>query len=242
MGSASVGDSLQPAWLLHARPWRDTSLLIDLFAPDHGHVRAIARGARRQRKGGSARALLQPFQPLWANWSGRGDLHTLQSVESRGHPLMLTGRVLFSGLYVNELLERLLPRDDPQPELFDRYEALLAAFTAADAPLDILLRGFEMALLDALGYGFSLAVDASGELLHPDHHYRFDPETGLLPAYDQEGDLFSGAHLLAFAAADYQPAARQTMKRLCRRALLSHLGPRPLVSRSLFGGDSNQQR
>ncbi len=228
-------DVLQPAYLLHARDYRDNCLLVELFTPAGGRIGAVARGARRvSKRGTSQRAILQPFQPLWIELFGSGELKTLRQVESRAAPLALRGHALFSALYVNELLCRVVHRDDAQPQVFEGYDATLQRLTY-DPRLDIVLRQFELALLDALGYGFDLALDAgSGTALLTDAHYRFDPQQGLLRSPNQPG-AFSGADLLAFAAGDYSDAARRALKLLCRQALRPHLGDKPLRSRQLFG-------
>lgn len=232
-------DSLQPAYLLHARDYRDTCLLVELLTEQGARVGAVARGARRARKGYSQRAILQPFQPLWVSFGGRGELKTLHTVESRAPALALRGKLLFSGLYLNELLCRLLQRDDPQPELFTDYERTVTAL-AAGGPVDIVLRHFELQLLRELGYGFSLTEDAAaGAPLEPGHYYRFDAELGLLADDGTAGaqPLFVGRDLLAFAAGDYSDEARRALKLLCRLALRPHLGDKPLLSRQLFASD-----
>jgi DNA repair protein RecO (recombination protein O) len=225
----------QPALLLHSRPFRDNSLLVELFIPDSGRLGAVVRGVGGQRRSGAARrALLQPFQPLWASWSGRGELKTVQLLEARAAPLPLQGRALFSGLYLNELLCRLLQREDPHPDLFADYEQALAQLVAGE-PLDLVLRRFELRLLEALGYGFSLVVDADGEAVSATAFYGFDGETGLRRLAGASPQALSGADLLDFAAGRFTEASRRALKRLCRLALRPHLGERPLQSRQLFG-------
>jgi len=227
-------ETLQPAFLLHARDFRDTSLLVELLTPDAGRIGAVARGVRSQRRGISRRALLQPLVPLWISWGGRGELKTLQQIEVRAPAVALQGRALFSVLYLNELLCRLLPRDDPHPELFVDYETALSQLQN-DPRIDLPLRRFELRLLESLGYGCSLAVDADGEILRADSWYRFDGDSGLRRLLGPASDALAGADLLEFVAAgDVSDAARRTLKRLCRQALRPHLGERPLKSRQLF--------
>lgn len=230
---------LQPAYLLHARNYRDSSLLIDLFTPGQGRFSAVARGVKTARRSGaSQRALLQPFQPLWVATVGRTELKNLRSVEPRDLPLALHGRSLFSGLYVNELLCRAVPHEDPLPDLFADYEDVLARL-ATPAPLDIVLREFELRLLDALGYGMSLGLDAdSGAAIDPDGQYWFDNQRGLVPTYGRaDVAVFRGRDLLDFEAGHYSPEARRALKTLCRLALRPHLGDQPLRSRLLFATD-----
>lgn len=230
---------LQSAFLLHARDYRDSSLLIELFTAEQGRVAAVARGVKTARRSGAAqRALLQPFQPLWVATVGRSELKNLRNVEARDMPLPLRGRALFSALYLNELLCRALPHEDPLPDLFVDYECALARL-ATPMPLDIVLREFELRLLDALGYGMSLALDAgSGEPLDPDDLYYFDVLRGLLPAYGRaDVAVFRGRDLLDFDAGHYSGEARRALKSLCRLALRPHLGDQPLRSRLLFATD-----
>ncbi len=229
-------DTLQPAFLLHARDFRDTSLLVELLTPESGRIGAVARGVGGQRRSAGRRALLQPLVPLWIGWSGRGELKTLRQFEARAPMIALHGPALFSALYLNELLCRLLQRDDPHPDLFTDYEVALARL-AVDPRVDLPLRHFELRLLESLGYGFSLQVDAEGEALQAGGWYRFDADSGLRRLPGRTADALAGADLLEFAAAadDCSDDTRRTLKRLCRQALQPHLGERPLKSRQLFG-------
>lgn len=230
---------LQPAYLLHARDYRDSSLLLELFTPAHGRIAAVARGVKTARRsGGLQRALLQPFQPLWIAVQGRTELKNLRSSEARDLPLALRGRALFSGMYVNELLCRVLQHADPHPELFADYERAVQSLTTT-TQLDIVLRIFELQLLAALGYGIDLQFDAeSGGVLDPDAHYRFDVQRGLLRAYGGTPQtVFIGRDILDFNAGRYTLEARRALKLLCRLALRPHLGEQPLRSRLLFVGE-----
>jgi DNA repair protein RecO (recombination protein O) len=231
--------ALQPAYLLHARDYRDSSLLIELFTPERGRLAAVARGVKTARRSGAAqRALLQPFQPLWIAVAGRTELKNLRTCEQREAAQALRGRALFSGLYVNELLCRVLQHEDPHPELFADYEAVLASLVTP-APLDIVLRRFELRLLDALGYGMSLDADAeSGAAIDPDDHYYFDAQRGLVRLYGRpDVTPFRGRDLLDFSTGKYSADARRALKALCRLALRPHLGDQPLRSRLLFATD-----
>ena len=150
---------LQPAYVLHSRPYRDTSAIIELFTPEYGRLSAVPRGVRRQSRRRSSSARSQPFSPLLVSFSGRAELKTLVASESAGQPHVLAGNSLFSGLYMNELLVRLLHRHDPHPELFAFYAATLKDLSAG-AALEPVLREFELKLLDDLGYSFDFSVDA----------------------------------------------------------------------------------
>lgn len=213
-------------YVLHQRPFRDNSQLLELLTAEAGRVGAVLRRSRR-------RAPPEPFQPLWFEWGGRGELKNLHHWEARGASPRLQGPLLYSGLYINELLYRLLHRDDPHPELFQAYENCLAALRSGRPP-DVSLRHFEMALLESLGYGLEIQADAEGMPLRPEFHYQFQPGRGLIPCGAEEG--VSGEVVLAFAQGDYSDPARQALKRLCRQALAPHLGGRPLLSRQLFMG------
>ena len=225
-----------PGYVLHSRPWRETSLIVEAFTHEFGRVGLVARGVRRARS--QFRGLLLPFRLLLLSWSGRGELPTLTGADTDGPVRPLSGRTLFSGFYVNELLMKLLARDDAHPELFDDYRRAVADL-GAGGPVDPVLRTFEKRLLDALGYGPTLdrAVD-TGVPVSADKQYRYVPEQGPVeePAAG-EGPMVSGRTLLALAAgrmAGEGDRERTEARRLMRAILSPHLGPRPLGSRQLF--------
>ncbi|MBA1272174.1 DNA repair protein RecO [Stutzerimonas azotifigens] len=218
----------QAAFVLHSRPYKESSALVDLFTPQ-GRLRAVLRSAR-----GRAGSLARPFVPLEVELRGRSELKTLARLEGVGLAHWLDGDALFSGLYLNELLIRLLPAEDAHPDLFEHYAATLPAL-AAKRPLEPLLRAFEWRLLSELGYGFALDHDIQGQPVAADGLYRLMPDAGLEPVGQFQPGLFQGAELLAMAEADWQsPGALAAAKRLMRQALAPHLGGRPLVSRELF--------
>ncbi|MBK3847997.1 MULTISPECIES: DNA repair protein RecO [Stutzerimonas] len=218
----------QTAFVLHSRPYRESSALVDFFTPE-GRLRAVLRGAR-----GKAGTLARPFVPLEVEFRGRGDLKSVGRLDSAGLAYWLDGNALFSGMYLNELLIRLLPAEDAHPAMFDHYAATLPAL-AAKRPLEPILRSFEWRLLTELGYGFALDRDVADQPIAGDRLYRLLPETGLEPVGHFQPGLFNGAELLAMAEADWSvPGALAAAKRLMRQALAPHLGGRPLVSRELF--------
>jgi DNA repair protein RecO (recombination protein O) len=218
----------QPAYVLHSRAYRESSALVDFLTPQ-GRLRAVLRSAR-----GKAGTLARPFVPLEVEFRGRGELKNVGRMESAGLSLWLSGDALFSGLYLNELLIRLLPAEDPLPALFDHYAATLQAL-AAGLALEPLLRSFEWRLLDELGYGFALDADINGDPLAEEGLYRLQVDAGLERVYLFQPGLFQGQALLAMAEADWNaPGALSAAKRLMRQALAVHLGGRPLVSRELF--------
>jgi len=229
--------SLQPCYVLHGRPYRDSSLLLEVFTADYGRLSLVARGARRSSRGGSAAALLQPFRPLLLSFSGRSELKTLTGSEAAGAPLGLRGERLFSGLYLNELVVRLLHRHDPHPALFAMYGATLAGLDAGGA-IDGLLRRFELTLLEELGYRLELAADgASGAPVSAAGWYRYDPGCGLVELAVAEAPpegAYAGNELLAMADGDFDGAVRYAARRLLREVIGDHLGGVPLRSRDLF--------
>ncbi|MGV8920327.1 MAG: DNA repair protein RecO [Pseudomonas sp.] len=218
----------QLAYVLHSRAYRESSALVDFLTPQ-GRLRAVLRSAR-----GKAGTLARPFVPLDVEFRGRGELKNVGRMESAGLSTWLVGDALFSGLYLNELLIRLLPAEDPHPAVFDHYAATLLALSAG-RPLEPLLRSFEWRLLDDLGYGFDLHADINGDPVEADGMYRLKVDAGLERVWLLQPGVFQGVELLAMAEADWSaPGALAAAKRLMRQALAVHLGGRPLVSRELF--------
>nr|WP_284060311.1 DNA repair protein RecO [Pseudomonas sp. NW5] len=217
-----------PAFVLHSRPYKEASALVDFFCPD-GRRRAVLRAARGKR-GGLARA----FQRLELELRGQGELRTVARLEPLGIPYLLSGTALFSALYLNELLMRLLPADDPHPALFAHYAATLEALAGGRA-LEPLLRSFEWRLLDELGYGFALDQDCEAQPIDRQALYQWLPDMGFQRVAQWQPGLFHGHELLALAQAAWElPGTLAAAKRLMRQALAPHLGGRPLVSRALF--------
>ena len=218
----------QPAYVLHSRAYRESSALVDFLTPQ-GRLRAVMRGAR-----GKAGSLARPFVPLEVEFRGRGELKSVSRLEAAGIPNLLHGEALFSGLYLNELLIRLLPEQDPHPATFDHYAMTVLALAQGRA-LEPLLRSFEWRLLDELGYGFALDMDRLGQPIAAAGLYRLQADAGLEAVGQLQPGVFHGSELLAMAEADWSvPGALAAAKRLMRQALAPHLGGRPLVSRELF--------
>ena len=235
---------LQPAYVLHTRDYRDTSLLIDLLTLDYGVVRAVARGVRGARRN-QKRALLQPLQPLLVSLQGQGELLNLTHAESAAAGLAINGERLFSVMYLNEVLCRLLPAQESHPELYRLYQSALLALLHG-SELEAVLRRFEYSLLTELGYAPDIGAEAgNGDALDAAAWYQFDPHQGFIPITSQPSRLdasqFKGSDILALAVAlaapfdaGFDQALRQHAKRLMRQALRPLLGPRPLNSRRLF--------
>ena len=225
---------LQPAFVLHRRPYRDTSLLLEVFSQDQGRLGLVARGAAASRS--RLKGLLQPFAPLLLSWSGAGELATLTAAEEGGRPIPLPPHRVLAGLYVNELLLRLLPRLDPHPGLFAAYETLLAELVAAPGE-EPPLRRFEKRLLEELGYGLTLDREAaSGTPIVAEEHYCYVLDRGPLAAGQaQAGVPISGRGLLALRDGILSdPAVLKEVKRLTRAALAEQLRGRALKTRELY--------
>ena len=229
---------LQPGYVLHARPYRETSLLLEALSRDHGRVGLVARGAAAPRA--RLRPRLQPFRPLLLSWTGRGELRTLTGAEEGAPAPVPAGRRTMAGLYLNELLIRLLHRDDPCPDLYALYVRTLAELAAPgdDQAMAMSLRRFEQGLLEALGYGLLLEYDAvAGAPLEPERCYDYRPGVGPVPATGgaSHGVPIHGASLLALArGATPTPAQGREIKRLMRALIGQLLEGRPLRSRELF--------
>ncbi|HHJ15285.1 MAG TPA: DNA repair protein RecO [Gammaproteobacteria bacterium] len=226
---------LVPGYVLHQRPYRESSLLLEVFTGPHGRVGLVARGVRAPKS--RQRGELQPFRPLRLSWQGRGELGTLTGVEGAAPGCSLQGTALYSAFYLNELLVRLLVRHDPHPRLYTCYQDSLEnlAHTSLVEPL---LRLFEKNLLQEIGYGLLLDHDAgSGEPVRGEAYYDYHLESGPLLTTERTGPgfIFRGSSLLALARDQLSDAgALRDAKRLMRAALNLYLGDRPLRSRELF--------
>lgn len=224
---------LQPAFVLHRRPYRDTSLLLEVFSQDHGRLGLVARGAAAHRS--RLKGLLQPFAPLLLSWSGAGELAMLTTAEEKGRPVSLPPSRVLAGLYVNELLLRLLPRLDPHPALFAAYESLPAELAVA-ADEEPPLRRFEKRLLEELGYGLTLDCEAvSGAPIVAEEQYCYVLDRGPLAGQVGGGVPISGRGLLALRDGMLtDPAVLKEVKRLTRAALAEQLRGRALKTRELY--------
>lgn len=223
---------LEPAWLLHHRPYSDTSRIIELATRHHGRITVFAKGARGPRS--RLRAVLQPFQPLLVSWSGRADGGTLTGAELAGPPPALPAAELMSGFYLNELMLRLLPRDEGHDHLFDRFGLALASLAAGEG--QAALRAFELTLLEEVGYGLDLAHEADSTAVAEDRYYHFQPGRGFVRCDPGTGDeALAGAELLALAAGRYgEPGVLRTARRVLRGAIGHCLEGRGLNSRDVM--------
>ncbi|HEX7035782.1 MAG TPA: DNA repair protein RecO [Pseudomonadales bacterium] len=220
----------EPAVVLHARPYRESSAILSLLTQHHGRVALVARGLRGGRRGN----VLQPFNRVRVGWSGRGNLATLTGCELTRHA-WLTGNALAAAFYVIELITRLLPEREAVPELYAAVCWALERLEQPDAPVDVTLRIFERRLLEELGYGIDFDREAeTGEPIVDEASYAFRPDAGFLRSPPGER-AHPGAVLRAIAAEDYSSrAARVAARRIFRTALRPLLGERPLASRRLL--------
>lgn len=229
----------QPAFVLHTYPWRETSLIVEIFARDHGRVALVAKGARRPMS--ALRGVLMAFQPLLIDWSGGGEVKTLVRAEWQGGLPLLTGRSLLCAYYLNELLVRLSAREDPHAALFADYSAALHGL-ARNRPLGPLLRRFELALLRELGYEVALRDDAaSGLPVDPAARYVYIIERGPVLLAQVDADVqcdvpvLGGQTLLDMAADTFdRPETALQSKQLLRMLINHYLGGQVLQSRRVL--------
>ncbi|MET0266048.1 MAG: DNA repair protein RecO [Duganella sp.] len=224
----------QPAFVLHSFPYKETSLIIDLFTRDFGRVALIAKGAKRPHS--QLRGVLQTFQPLSSSWVGKSELRTLTDADWVGGMLPLEKTALLCGFYLNELLVKLLARDDPHPALFDHYVSTLNQL-AHQEPAPIVLRKFERALLKETGVAADLArCTDTRSAVQADLIYVVDPERG--PRPQRAADPWprvAGKTLLDMEREDYQDAATQSQsKQLMRFLVAHHLNGAPLNTRQIL--------
>jgi len=227
--------SLEPCYILHSRPYRESSFLLEALSRHHGRVGLVARGAR----GGRSRwkNMLQPFRPLLLSWNQRGELATLTGADQVAASPSLSGEALFCGFYSNELLVRFLQRSDPHPGLFDLYSQMLGVLADGRPPQPV-LRVFECQLLEAVGFGLQLEHESgSGHEIEGDAWYLYQPEAGPVRRdRDARGteELVSGAALLALKSGEIGEQHLKELKVLMRRLIRFYLGDRAIKSQQLF--------
>jgi DNA repair protein RecO (recombination protein O) len=225
---------LEPAYVLHSRSFRETSLIVEAFTREHGRVAMVARGARSARS--RWRNVLQPFRPLLLSWSQKSELGTLTEADQVASPPALQGQSLYCGLYLNELLMRLLHRGDPHAEVFERYRHVLFELASEAAPQP-LLRVFEKHLLEAIGYAMLLDREfESGNEIQPDSWYEYQPACGPVLCSGPARGRVPGSVLLALHAESLQSEKLSELRMLMRSVIGYHLGDKPLASLSLFSG------
>lgn len=221
-------NQLEPAYILHARPFSEASLIIEVLTRHHGRINLIAKGAKRPKS--TKQALLQPFSPVMIAWVGRSELQTLTIIEPREHAKRLQGNALMCGLYLNELLVKILDKHDAYPQIYDSYEIILGQLSGADN-IEHCLRKFELSLLKHLGY--ELSVDH----LEQDASYIFTSDSGFIKAIKtvKTTELFKGADLFNILQAEcLSVESLPVAKRLMRVVLQSLLQGKSINSRRLF--------
>jgi len=230
-----VANELHSSFILHTRPYRDSSLIIELFTLEQGRISVVARGARSKKANLSG--VYQPFVPLMVSWFGRGELFTLDKIEAAGTAYEFTGKTLYSGFYINELIMRLMHRNDPHSLLFSQYFDTLSQFQSS-SDIEISLRRFEKCLLQEIGYGLSLENDVvSGEKVDPSKDYIYRTEYGpvLASSSEMDGLVVCGKTLISIYNDQYEDRrSLMEAKMLMRREIANHLGGKPLKSRDLY--------
>jgi DNA repair protein RecO (recombination protein O) len=216
--------SLEPAYILHHREYRDTSRILEIFAARHGRLTLFARGARGPKS--KLAPLLMPFRPLFLSWTGRGEAAQLSAAEPDGEALPLAQKHLMPAFYLNELIISLTTRHDPQPQLFTDYARALRRLCVEAQP-EAALRVFEKRLLESIGYGLELDVQ-------PDAHYQYRPAQGMYEVREDAPGAYAGRALLALREESLDDA--QTLdvaRRLLRQALDHCLEGRELRTRNV---------
>ncbi len=225
---------LEPAFVLHSRAYRNSSLIVELFTMRYGRIGVVARSARGPRS--RYQGKLQLFSPLLVSWSGRSDLKNMGNVEFSGLFYELNGTALLCGFYLNELLMRLLRHEDPYPKIYEYYQATLNVLEQG-AVIEPQLRYFEKWVLSELGYGIPLTHDVTrGSEICATCFYRYVPERGFVQCTDEKGPMvFSGSVLQAFHNETLSDAADLLLiKRLMRLVLTRYLGAKPVYSREIL--------
>ena len=231
----------EPAWLLHHRPFRDSSQILDILSLDQGRLAVVAKGSRGAKS--KLRGILRPFLPLQLSWFIRSDLGTLTGAEMNGTPLSLSGDALLSGYYVNELILKLLHRHDPQPEIFAAYSRTIERL-AGGKEVAAYLRQFEIELLRILGYALNLDHDTeTTEPLRPQQKYEYRVEQGLVPVSDRDGPMvFRGAEIDAIRNQQFaDPAVLKNAGSLLRNVIAYHLDGKELKSRKVLKDMRNRK-
>ena len=232
MSDARINNT--PGFVLHTYPFKETSVVAEVFTREHGRVALIARGARRPAS--TLRGLMQPFIPLLLSWFGKSDLKTLHAAEWQGGLLAPQGRGLMCGFYLNELLLRVLARGDAHETLYDRYTDTLALLAGEGSDYEKILRRFEKNLLADIGYGATFDTDADTRAaIEPGTRYVYQPERGALRAIGQPGCPVMGKTLLDLAADRFDDPATLVEAKALMRTLINHtLGAKPLYTRQLL--------
>ncbi len=225
----------ESAFVIHSRSYTDSRMLLDLLTQHFGLVRVVYRPPRKK----NLALKPQAFTPFFACFTGKTELKTLRQLEASGNLLLHSGRRLYCGLYVNELILRIISTDDPHPALFLAYfQCISKLASSADGMEDLVLRTFELTLLSELGYGVNFDEDLQGAPIICDQDYEFIPAQGFkLLSHESRSEVLrcTGAEIMAMQQGDFSSVnCRRAAKALCRSALKPLLGPKPLQSVELF--------
>ena len=218
---------LSPAYVLHHRSFSDSSLLIDFFTLQSGRVTCVAKGVKGGKSNKSA--ILQPFIPLMMNFSGRGEVKTLNQCEAADKPFQLMGNRLFTAFYVNELLLKSLPKNEVFETVFSHYSTLIAHISDPESPFEATLRLFEKHLLEMLGYGLLLQCDAdNGSVIEFSKKYRYIFDKGPVESSGLQANLdrlplISGETLLAIASGSLENQSQLRESKMLMRYLIKEL-------------------
>lgn len=229
----SVIEGFQRCFVLHRRPYTESSLILDVFSEEFGRVTILSKGGRSKRS--PLKGALQPFTPLLLKWSGGGSMKTLRQAEPISLGLPLSGVNLYSAMYINEILARVIAQEVPYPELFIDYLHALTELAQAENP-EPALRRFELALLNALGYGVDfMHCSGTGEPIDPKMTYRYREQQGFIASVRKDNLTFMGEELIALSERRFTSKSQlSAAKRFTRIALKPYLGGKPLKSRELF--------
>jgi DNA repair protein RecO (recombination protein O) len=229
-------------YVLHKRAYRETSALIDFFSLEMGRVSAVAKGVRGNSRS-DRKSLLQPFQKLDFELSGRSQLKNLGRVDALHSAINVKQTGLYCALYINEILSRALPEAEPIADVFEHYEKTLSRLAGVTnnelSTFEPILREFELTLLLSLGYLPDFTYEANtGDTIKPALHYGFNPQTGFSECLALTKHAIKGEHIIAIAQGNYgdegQTVIKQVAKYVCRIALVEVIGVKPIKSRELF--------
>ena len=225
---------LQKVYVLHVRIYRETSLIAEVYSRDSGKLSVIFKGIRSKKS--RYPGMVQPFVPILLSLSGRSDLKTATNLEFPEKPFSISGKNIILGMYVNELLYRLLEKFDPLESVFDSYESLLKKLEEFSNPISS-LREFELNLLKELGYGINFHTDSiSGDLFFPHAHYNFFVNEGFRKTLEPDEMSFRGDEIQSMASGKLEEIRPKKVLSLTRQSLASLLGKTPLISRTIFSG------
>lgn len=223
----------QRAFVLHTRPYSESSLLVDLFIETKGRMTVIAKGARRKRS--MLKGILQPFTPLIVQYSGNSNVKTLLRCEAISLALPLFGTALYSAFYLNELVHRVIISESDTSELFQAYLNALRQLAQQIEPEKV-LRRFELILLESLGYRIDFEhCYVTGDDIVDSMFYQYQSEQGFISSLLQNTSSYSGKELRAFASKNFEDSqCLKAAKRFTRLALKPYVGSKPFKSRELF--------